>query len=105
MVTDRTDLEDQLSKTAKLAGQVMRVARNADGAKTHLGRQEPDLVFVMIQKLQERNGEGDEQEIVFAAENDEHPDAKGENLRQPRPTSCAPASWSRRSASERLSPS
>lgn len=80
VVTDRTDLEDQLSKTAKLAGQVMRVARNADGAKTHLGRQEPDLVFVMIQKLQERNGEGDEQELVFAAENDEQLDAKGENL-------------------------
>lgn len=51
-----------------------------DGARTHLGRQEPDLVFVMIQKLQERNGDGDEQEIVFAAENDEQPDAKGENL-------------------------
>lgn len=80
VVTDRTDLEDQLSKTARLAGQVMRVARNADGARTHLGRQEPDLVFVMIQKLQERNGEGDEQEIVFAAENDEQLDAKGENL-------------------------
>jgi type I restriction enzyme R subunit len=80
VVTDRTDLEDQLSKTAKLAGQVMRVARNADGAKTHLGRQEPDLVFVMIQKLQERNGDGDEQEIVFAAENEELADPTGENI-------------------------
>ena len=67
VVTDRTDLEDQLSKTAKLAGQVMRVAGSADAARTHLARQEPDLVFVMIQKLQERNG-GGEQEIVFATE-------------------------------------
>ncbi len=81
VVTDRTDLEDQLSKTAKLAGQVMRVARNADGAKTHLGRQEPDLVFVMIQKLQERNGDGDEQEVVFAAENEELREAKTDALR------------------------
>ncbi|MEI9409333.1 type I restriction endonuclease subunit R [Mesorhizobium salmacidum] len=81
VVTDRTDLEDQLSKTAKLAGQVMRVARNADGAKAHLGRQEPDLVFVMIQKLQERNGGGDEQEIVFAAENEDLPAAKTDELR------------------------
>lgn len=81
VVTDRTDLEDQLSKTAKLAGQVMRVARNADGAKAHLGRQEPDLVFVMIQKLQERNGGGDEQEIVFAAENEELREAKTDELR------------------------
>ena len=80
VVTDRTDLEDQLSKTAKLAGQVMRVARSADGAKTHLGRQEPDLVFVMIQKLQERNGGGDEQEIVFAAENDDLAAAESHEL-------------------------
>lgn len=69
VVTDRTDLEDQLSNTAKLAGQVMRVARNADAAKSHLSHLEPDLVFVMIQKLQDRNG-GDEQEVVFAAENE-----------------------------------
>ena len=81
VVTDRTDLEDQLSKTAKLAGQVMRVARSADGAKSHLGRQEPDLVFVMIQKLQERNGGGDGQEIVFAAENEDLPSTKIDELR------------------------
>lgn len=78
VVTDRTDLEDQLSRTAKLAGQVMRVAQSADGAKTHLGRQEPDLVFVMIQKLQERNGGGDEQELVFAAENEEFGESRGD---------------------------
>lgn len=85
VVTDRTDLEDQLSKTAKLAGQVMRVARNADGAKAHLGRQEPDLVFVMIQKLQERNGGGDEQEIVFAAENDERQVSESDALLPAKP--------------------
>lgn len=70
VVTDRTDLEDQLSKTAKLASQVMRVAKNAEAAKIHLARQEPDLVFVMLQKLQERNGGGDEQEIVFIGESE-----------------------------------
>ena len=73
------DLEDQLSNTAKLAGQVMRVANNADAAKSHLSRQEPDLVFVMIQKMLDRNGSGDDQEIVFAGEvehnrNDENTD-------------------------------
>ncbi len=81
VVTDRTDLEDQLSKTAKLAGQVMRVAGSADAAKTHLARQEPDLVFVMIQKLQERNGGDDEQEIVFAAENEGLPATKSDEIR------------------------
>jgi type I restriction enzyme R subunit len=38
VVTDRTDLEDQLSKTAKLAGQVMRVASSSGAAKIHLAR-------------------------------------------------------------------
>ena len=81
IVTDRTDLEDQLSKTARLAGQVMRVAKNADTAKTHLGRQEPDLVFVMLQKLLDRDGAGDGQEIVFADESDNLPVAKTDEVR------------------------
>ena len=41
VVTDRTDLEDQLSRTAKLAGQVMRVAGSADAAKAHLAGRNP----------------------------------------------------------------
>ena len=81
VITDRTDLEDQLSKTGKLAGQVMRVAKNADTAKTHLSRQEPDLVFVMIQKLLDRNGAGDEQEIVFAGESEKLPATGTEEVR------------------------
>ena len=81
VVTDRTDLEDQLSRTARLAGQVMRVARNSDAAKTHLGRQEPDLVFVMIQKMQERNEEPDEQETVFADDTETLPVGKVREIR------------------------
>ena len=68
VVTDRTDLEDQLSKTAKLAGQVMRVAGSTEKAKSCLSRQEPDLVFVTIQKMQDRNSGGNEEEVEFAAE-------------------------------------
>jgi len=83
VVTDRTDLEDQLSSTAKLAGQVMRVASNADAATTHLGRQEPDLVFVMLQKLQDRNGAND-QEVVFAAEKENLESENGAKLRSGR---------------------
>ena len=71
VVTDRIDLEDQLSRTAELAGQVMRVAKNSGAAKIHLGRQEPDLVFVMIQKLQERNEDADAQEVVFVDETED----------------------------------
>jgi type I restriction enzyme, R subunit len=81
VITDRTDLEDQLSRTAKLAGQVMRVASSADSAKTHLARQEPDLVFVMIQKLQDRDSKGNEEEVVFAAESEHQPLAHGDQVR------------------------
>ena len=81
VVTDRTDLEDQLSKTAKLAGQVMRVARNSETAKIQLGRQEPDLVFVMIQKLQERNEERNTQEIVFVDDTENLQVGKGAEVR------------------------
>jgi type I restriction enzyme R subunit len=81
VVTDRTDLEDQLSTTAKLAGQVMRVASSSDAAKMHLGRQEPDLVFVTIQKIQDRNGRGSEEEIVFAAESHAALEGPGESAR------------------------
>ena len=83
VVTDRTDLEDQLSTTAKLAGQVMRVASSSDAAKTHLARQEPDLVFVTIQKIQDRSGRGNEEEIVFAAES--HAALEGPNEIGPTP--------------------
>ncbi len=79
VVTDRTDLEDQLSTTAKLAGQVMRVASSSDAAKIHLARQEPDLVFVTIQKIQDRNGRGNEEEIVFAAESHAALELEGPN--------------------------
>ncbi|WPL17937.1 Type-1 restriction enzyme R protein [Thiorhodovibrio winogradskyi] len=70
VVTDRTDLEDQLSNTAKLAGQVMRVATSAEAARAHLSRQEPDLVFVMIQKLQDRDHQDARDEIVFLVESE-----------------------------------
>ena len=71
VITDRTDLEDQLSTTANLAGQVMRVASSADAAKTQLSRQEPDLVFAMIQKIQDRNAWTEGEEVVFATKTEQ----------------------------------
>ena len=68
VVTDRTDLEEQLSRTASLAGQVMRVAKSAASAKTQLARQEPDLVFVMLQKLQDRDDDNRTTELTFEDE-------------------------------------
>lgn len=65
VITDRTDLRDQLSETGELAGQVMRIAKSSKGAQAALRRQEPDLVFVMIQQLQDLERKAARQEIVF----------------------------------------
>ncbi|MES2362617.1 MAG: type I restriction endonuclease subunit R [Pseudomonadota bacterium] len=50
VVTDRTDLEEQLSVTATLTGQNVLRATSADDLKRHLRRQGPAIVFGMIQK-------------------------------------------------------
>jgi type I restriction enzyme R subunit len=50
VVTDRHDLERQLSDTATLTGQNVLRATSADDLKRHIRRQGPDIVFGMIQK-------------------------------------------------------
>jgi type I restriction enzyme R subunit len=55
VVTDRRDLEKQLSETAALTGQTVRKAKNTEDLKTLLRQEGPDLVFSMIQKAQERD--------------------------------------------------
>jgi type I restriction enzyme R subunit len=50
VVTDRHDLERQLSDTATLTGQNVLRATSADDLKRQLRRQGPDIVFGMIQK-------------------------------------------------------
>jgi len=57
VVTDRIDLEKQLSDTAALTGETVQKARNTKSLKDILRRQGPDLVFAMIQKYQERDFE------------------------------------------------
>ncbi len=56
VITDRTDLERQLSATATLTGERVRKARSVEALKELLREQGPDLVFAMIQKYQERDG-------------------------------------------------
>jgi type I restriction enzyme R subunit len=55
VVTDRTDLQKQLSDTAELSGETVKVARSVAGAKRLLAQKGPALVFAMIQKYQERD--------------------------------------------------
>ena len=56
VITDRTDLEKQLSETATLTGETVRKANTASRLKQIVAENGPDLVFGMIQKYQERIG-------------------------------------------------
>lgn len=64
-VTDRTSLEKQLKDTARLTGETMRPSNDdrrpnesaSDRVKRILGEQGPDLVFCMIQKHGDREGD------------------------------------------------
>ncbi|MDY6798286.1 MAG: type I restriction endonuclease, partial [Pseudomonadota bacterium] len=53
VVTDRKDLQDQLSGTASLTGETVEVAKNTQKLKTLVKRPGPGLVFATIQKYRE----------------------------------------------------
>ncbi|MGH3976947.1 MAG: type I restriction endonuclease subunit R, partial [Pseudonocardiaceae bacterium] len=58
VVTDRTDLEKQLSETAKLSGEGVQRARRTSKLKTILAEKGPALVFAMIQKYRDTDAAG-----------------------------------------------
>lgn len=53
VVTDRTDLQNQLSGTATLSGEMVQVATNSAALKTMLKQDGPGLLFAMIQKYRD----------------------------------------------------
>lgn len=55
VVTDRKDLERQLSETAALTGETVERARRVREVKSLLRRKGPGIVFAMIQKYQDRD--------------------------------------------------
>jgi type I restriction enzyme R subunit len=57
MVTDRIDLQRQLSNTAALTGETLRKARSANKLKEILREEGPDLVFATIQKYRQSDDE------------------------------------------------
>jgi type I restriction enzyme R subunit len=67
VVTDRTDLENQLRETAALTGEVIRPddqdnrrrGSATETLKAILRQDSPDIVFAMIQKYLERKGEAE----------------------------------------------
>ncbi len=59
LVTDRKDLQRQLSDTAALTGETVQVGSTVPEVKDLLAQPGPGLVFAMIQKYRERDLEGE----------------------------------------------
>lgn len=59
VVTDRKDLQSQLSVTATLTGEVVEVADSTAGVKALARRKGPGLIFATIQKYRDADTEGD----------------------------------------------
>ena len=59
VVTDRKDLQRQLSVTATLTGEVVEVADSTTGIKSLVRRKGPGLVFATIQKYRDTDAVGD----------------------------------------------
>jgi type I restriction enzyme R subunit len=66
VVTDRKDLEEQLSVTATLTGETVHVATSAASLRAMVSRQGPELLFAMIQK--QRSGDAVGEQPLTAAE-------------------------------------
>lgn len=59
VVTDRKDLQNQLSVTATLTGEVVEVAESTHGVKALARRKGPGLIFATIQKYRDPDTAGD----------------------------------------------
>jgi type I restriction enzyme, R subunit len=70
VVTDRTDLQDQLSETAALSGATVHIARSSSHLRELLQQRTPDLIFAMIQKYREAEGIAENDNELFPELND-----------------------------------
>jgi len=59
VVTDRKDLQSQLSVTAALTGEMVEVAESTAGVKALARRKGPGLIFATIQKYRDEDTSGD----------------------------------------------
>jgi len=66
VITDRQDLEQQLSETAVLTGETVRKAKSIAELKGLLSENGKDLVFGTIQKYQERDTDDSDDELPGA---------------------------------------
>jgi type I restriction enzyme R subunit len=71
VVTDRRQLQDQLSSTMALSGETVTVAKRIAKARQLLEQHGPGIVFVMIQKQQDESGNAEakrsDEDIIEAA--------------------------------------
>lgn len=70
LVTDRTDLQEQLAETAQVTDDPIQKADSIDDLKALLARDQPGVVFGMIQKFQEINPDADEDDEAEVPEFD-----------------------------------
>ncbi len=81
VITDRTQLQDQLSKTADLiGGDTVEIARNTEAVKALVKRPGPGLVFATIQKYREHDPDAPQ---MWVQEGED--EGEGENAKAPRP--------------------
>ncbi|KVR24640.1 restriction endonuclease subunit R [Burkholderia ubonensis] len=59
VVTDRKDLQNQLSVTATLTGETVEVAKSTEGLKALARRRAPALIFATIQKYRNADTQGE----------------------------------------------
>lgn len=80
VITDRKDLQSQLSATGDLTGETVHVAANTGRLKALVARPGPGLVFGTIQKYRE----ADPNATAYVVEDDDTEDHAGAQLRPPR---------------------
>jgi type I restriction enzyme R subunit len=88
LVTDRTDLEDQLRDTAKLSGETIRPSaqdkelRESPTARTQriLRETTPDIVFAMLQKYQDPSQTEGAQKLAMTIARKEKRPGRGEHV-------------------------
>lgn len=64
VITDRTDLEKQLSATAKLSGETVQRARKSAKLRTMLAEHGPALAFAMIQKYRDTDAKSADRRLA-----------------------------------------
>ncbi|MCL4746505.1 MAG: type I restriction endonuclease subunit R [Burkholderiaceae bacterium] len=84
VITDRKDLQSQLSATADLTGETVHVAGNTGKLKALVARPGPGLVFGTIQKYRETDPNAPALAPASTAEDDDAEEPASAQLRAPR---------------------